>query len=133
MGRRLEKMVFGASGSAARWGRARRGLEAARGGGGRLRGRRSFRRLGFAARDRAGSLTGVLCPETLQPPTRRAEGLSPPAGRPRISSAYIAVPDDRPAHVRRKTSHPRAHPPSAAGGRRSLCFAGNHGDSGETG
>jgi hypothetical protein len=66
-------------------------------------------------------------------PTRRAEGLSPPAGRPRISSAYIAVPDDRPAHVRRKTSHPRAHPPSAAGGRRSLCFAGNHGDSGETG
>ena len=41
--------------------------------------------------------------------------LSPPAGRPRVSSAYIAVPDDRPAHVRRKTSHPRAHPPSAAG------------------
>ena len=32
-------------------------------------------------------------------------------------------PDDRPAHVRRKTSRPRAHPPSAAGGRRSLCFA----------
>ena len=49
--------------------------------------------------------------------------LSPPAGRPRVSSAYIAVPDDRPAHVRRKTSRPRAHPPSAAGGRRSLCFA----------
>ena len=49
--------------------------------------------------------------------------LSPPAGRPRVSSDYIAVPDHRPAHVRRKTSHPRAHPPSAAGGRRSLPFA----------
>jgi hypothetical protein len=40
--------------------------------------------------------------------------LSPPADRPRVSSAYITVPDDRPAHVRRKTSHPRAHPSSAA-------------------
>ena len=39
--------------------------------------------------------------------------LSPPAGRPRVSSAYIAVPCDR-AHVRRKTSRPRAHPPSVA-------------------
>jgi hypothetical protein len=49
--------------------------------------------------------------------------LSPPTGRPRVSSAYIAVPDDYSAHARRKTSRPRVHPPSAAGGRRSLCFA----------
>ena len=40
----------------------------------------------------------------------------------RRSPPGIAVPDDRPAHVRRQTSHPHAHPPSAAGGRRSLRF-----------
>ena len=41
-------------------------------------------------------------------------------GSPQPTSPF---PDDRPAHVRRKTSRPRAHPPSAAGGRWSLCFA----------
>ena len=56
-------------------------------------------------------------------PSRLLSLLSPPADCPRVSSAYITVPDDRPAHVRRKTSHPRANPRSAASRRRSLCFA----------
>ena len=44
---------MGKFGSAALWGRARRGLGAVRGRGSRLRGRWSFRRLGFGARGRA--------------------------------------------------------------------------------
>jgi hypothetical protein len=66
--------------------------------------------------------------ETCQNSRRRWQSrllspLLPPADRPRVSSAYIAVPYDRPAHVRCQASRPRAHPPSAAGGRRSLRFA----------
>jgi len=75
----------------------------------------------FAA---AAGTAGSLGHETRQSSRRRwpsglSSPLSPPAGRPRVSPAYIAVPDYRPAHVRRKTSHPRTlflllKPPYAA-------------------
>ena len=50
-------------------------------------------------------------------PSRLLSPLSPPADRPRVSSAYITVPDDRPAHVRRKTSRPSR--PSAVCGQQT--------------
>jgi hypothetical protein len=85
--------------------------------------RAAVRLLGSASLrgDAVGSRRSILGEE--EGPSGLLWPLSPPTGRPRVSSAYIAAPDDRPAHVRRKTSRPRAHPPSAAGGRRSLCFA----------
>ena len=55
--------------SAALWGRARQGLGAALGRGGRLRGRGSLRRLGFAARGRA-----AVAPLTMLPLASHAIG-----------------------------------------------------------
>ena len=50
--------------------------------------------------------------------SRLLSPLSPPADLPRVSSAYITVPDDHPAHGLRQTSHLRAHPQSSASRRR---------------